>query len=60
VAEAADRDRMLTLQALLITTSLLLIGGMVASTMWLAALRVPADREGVPVEPADTRLDSPA
>ena len=51
---------MLTLQALLIATSLLLICGMVGSTMWLAALRVPAEPESVPVEPADSRLDSPA
>jgi hypothetical protein len=51
---------MLTLQALLIATSLLIICGMVASTMWLATIRIPADSEGVAVEPADTRLDSPA
>lgn len=51
---------MLTLQAILITSSLLMVLGMVASLMWLAALRVHAEQEPVPVETIDASLDSPA
>ena len=50
---------MLSLQTILLTSSLLLIVGMVASLMCLAAFRVPGEREAVRVE-VDTppHLDS--
>jgi hypothetical protein len=51
---------MLTLQAILLTSSLLLVLGMVASLMWLATLRVHAEQEAIPVEAIDAHLDSPA
>ncbi len=52
---------MLTLQAILLTASLLMVLGMVASLMWLAALRVRAEQEAVPVEATDApHLDSTA
>jgi hypothetical protein len=50
---------MLTLQAILLTSSLLMVSGMVASVMWLAALRVRAEQDAVPVEVLDAPLDSP-
>ena len=50
---------MLTLQAILLTSCLLMISGMVASLMLLATLRVHAD-EAVQVEPVDASLDSRA
>ena len=51
---------MLTLQAILLTSSLLMVLGMVASLMWLAALRVRAEQAPVPLDASDTHLDSPA
>ena len=50
---------MLTLQAILLTSSLLLVIAMVASLFWLAALRVQAEHEQVAVEALDPHLDSP-
>jgi hypothetical protein len=41
------------LQAILLTTSLLIVLGMVASLMWLAALRMQADGEAAPVQAPD-------
>jgi hypothetical protein len=52
---------MLTLQAILLTSSLLMVVGMVASLMWLATLRVHAEQDAAArVEPIDPSLDSPA
>ena len=45
---------MLSLQALLITSSLLIVLGMVGAMMWLAALRVETERQTVPVEAPET------
>jgi hypothetical protein len=45
---------MLSIQAILVTSSLLLIFGMLASLAWLSALRRAA--EGVPVEPASEHI----
>jgi hypothetical protein len=39
---------MLTLQALLITTSLLIVLSMVGAVLWLAALRVEAEQQTLP------------
>jgi hypothetical protein len=50
---------MFTLQAILLTFSLLLVLGMVTSVMCLAALRVRAEQNAVPVEVLDPPLDSP-
>jgi hypothetical protein len=50
---------MLSLQAILLTSSLLMVLGMVSSLMWLSTLRVP-EQEAVAVEPTDASLDSPA
>jgi hypothetical protein len=50
---------MLSLQAILLTSSLLMVLGMVSSLMWLSALRVH-EQEAVAVEPIDPSLDSPA
>jgi hypothetical protein len=44
---------MLSLQAILLTSSLLLVLGMVASLMWLALLRARVEPEALPVEPDD-------
>ena len=41
---------MLSLQAILLTSSLLIVLGMVASLMWLALLRTRVEPEAVPVE----------
>jgi hypothetical protein len=41
------------LQAILLTTSLLIVLGMVASLMCLAALRMHAERESVAVQSPD-------
>jgi len=41
---------MLSLQAILLTSSLLIVLGMVASLMWLALLRAPIAAEAVTVE----------
>jgi hypothetical protein len=57
---ARSTPDMLTLQAILLTSSLLMVSGMVASLMWLAALRVRADQDAVPVDGTDAHLDSPA
>jgi hypothetical protein len=51
---------MLSLQAILLTSSLLMVLGMVSSLMWLSALRVHVEQEAVAVEPIDASLDSPA
>jgi hypothetical protein len=43
------------LQAILLTSSLLLVIGMCASLMWLAAVRVPeAAAEAVPARPPES------
>jgi hypothetical protein len=47
---------MLTLQALLLTCSLLIVLGMVVSVMYLAALRSKLETEPVLVEPTDEPL----
>ena len=47
---------MLTLQAILLTSSLLMVLAMVGSVMRLASLRGRIDPEAVPVEPADQPL----
>jgi hypothetical protein len=47
---------MLTLQAILLTSSLLMVLAMVASMMFLATLRARIDPEAVPVESADHPL----
>lgn len=44
---------MLTLQALLLTSSLLIVLGMVVSVMWLAALRAKLETERVLAEHQD-------
>jgi hypothetical protein len=44
---------MLTLQALLLVSSLLIVLGMVVSVMYLAALRSRLETEPVLVEPTD-------
>jgi hypothetical protein len=44
---------MLTLQALLLTSSLLIVLGMVVSVMWLAALREKLEAEPVLSESPD-------
>jgi hypothetical protein len=44
---------MLTLQAILLISSLLLVLAMVGSLMLLAGTREPLEPEVVPVEPAD-------
>ena len=49
---------MLTLQAILLISSLLMVLGMVSSLMWLATLRVHAEQETALVEPIDASLDS--
>jgi len=41
------------LQAILLTSSLLLVIGMCASLMWLAAVRVPETAEAVPAPAPD-------
>lgn len=51
---------MLTLQAILLTSSLLLMLGMVASLMFLAMARVRDPENGLRVENVDGHLDSPA
>jgi hypothetical protein len=45
---------MLSIQAILVTSSLLIIVGMLASVAWLSALRRSA--EAVPVEPASEHI----
>jgi hypothetical protein len=47
---------MLTLQALLLTCSLLIVLGMVVSVMYLAALRSKLETEPVLVEPTEEPL----
>ena len=47
---------MLTLQAILLTSSLLMVLAMVGSVMLLASQRARIDPEAVPVEPADQPL----
>jgi hypothetical protein len=47
---------MLTLQALLLTSSLLIVLGMVVSVMYLAALRSRVETGPVLVEPTDEPL----
>jgi hypothetical protein len=45
---------MLSIQAILVTSSLLIILGMLASLAWLSALR--RSTEAVPVEPASEHI----
>jgi hypothetical protein len=47
---------MLTLQAILITSSLIMVLAMVGSMMFLATLRARIDPEAIPVESADQPL----
>jgi hypothetical protein len=47
---------MLTLQAILLTSSLLMVLAMVGSVMLLASLRARIDPEPIPVESADQPL----
>ena len=47
---------MLTLQAILLTSSVLLVLGMVGSLLMLATLRERLESEAVPVETADQPL----
>jgi hypothetical protein len=47
---------MLTLQAILLTSSLIMVLAMVASMMFLASLRARIEPEALPVEPADQPL----
>jgi len=47
---------MLTLQAILLTSSLLMVLAMVGSLMLLAMMRGRIEPEGVPAEPADQPL----
>jgi hypothetical protein len=47
---------MLTLQAILLTSSLLLVLAMVGSVMLLASLRARIDPEAVTIEPVDRPL----
>ena len=47
---------MLTLQAILLTSSLLMVLAMVGSLMLLATMRSRIEPEGVPAEPADQPL----
>jgi hypothetical protein len=47
---------MLTLQAILITSSLIMVLAMVGSVMFLATVRARIEPEGIPVEPADQPL----
>jgi hypothetical protein len=41
------------MQAILLTSSLLLVAGMLGSLAWLSAWRVPAEAETVQTEPSD-------
>ena len=52
VAFARTRRRR-RMQAILLTSSLLIIAAMLASLAWLAAVRVRADAEVVPVDRSD-------
>ena len=47
---------MLTLQAILLTSSLIMVLSMVGSVMFLATLRARIDPEAVPVESTDQPL----
>jgi hypothetical protein len=47
---------MLTLQAILLTSSLLMVLAMVGSVMFLATLRSRIEAETIPVESADHQL----
>jgi hypothetical protein len=47
---------MLTLQAILLTSSLLIVLGMVGSLMLLASMRARIEPEAVPVESTDQPL----
>jgi hypothetical protein len=47
---------MLTLQAILITSSLIMVLAMVGSMMFLATVRTRIEPEAIPVEPADQPL----
>jgi hypothetical protein len=51
---------MLSLRLILLTSSLLLVLGMVSSLMYLAALRMRREREAAAVEVTGPDLDSPA
>jgi hypothetical protein len=47
---------MLTLQAILLTSSLIMVLAMVGSMMFLATVRARLESEAIPVEPADQPL----
>jgi hypothetical protein len=47
---------MLTLQAILLTSSLIMVLAMVGSMMFLATWRARIEPEAIPVEPADQPL----
>ena len=47
---------MLTLQAILLTSSLIMVLAMVGSMMFLATVRARIELEAIPVEPADQPL----
>jgi hypothetical protein len=47
---------MLSIQAILLASSLLIVLGMVASLMALASLRVRAERDALPVEARDEHI----
>jgi hypothetical protein len=49
---------MLSIQAILLTTSLLIVSGMVAAVMCLAALRARLEAEPIRIELEDHLLDS--
>ncbi len=53
---ARSTPDMLTLQAILLISSLLMVLAMVGSVMLLASLRARIDLEAVSVEPADQPL----
>jgi hypothetical protein len=53
---ARSTPDMLTLQAILLTSSLIMILAMVGSVMFLATLRERIEPEAVPVESADQPL----
>jgi hypothetical protein len=56
VGRDTTERHVLSIQTILLTSSLLIVLGMVASLMALAALRVRAERAGIQVETPDERL----
>ena len=53
---ARSTPDMLTLQAILITSSLIMVLAMVGSMMFLATVRARIEPEAIPVEPAEQPL----